>query len=82
MMQSGEKQAIQPVIMRSGIKAMATTVAGVTLGLVCGLTAMVAVAAVDIFLPVGLCLWSGVTSLAGGSIGLLVGTKKTKGALA
>ena len=76
MIQTNEAQQAQPMVVRPGIKTVASAIAGATLGVVGGLSAMIGAAAVDIFLPVGLCLWTWVTGVAGGSIGLLFGTKR------
>lgn len=60
-------------IVREGVKAVATTAAGASLGVAVGIAAITAVGAAEILLPIGLCLWT--AGLAGGALGLLVGTK-------
>lgn len=69
--QLDEKSEGVPI--RQGVKAVASTVAGASLGVAGGIAAITAAAAAEILLPVGLCLWT--IGLAGGAIGLLFGSK-------
>lgn len=66
----------EQVALRKGVKTVASTVAGASIGVVGGIVVITAAAAIEILLPVGLCLWA--TGLAGGSIGILFGIKKKK----
>lgn len=76
-MVNADKEKNEQVALRKGVKTVASTVAGASIGVVGGIAAITAAAAVEILLPVGLCLWA--TGLAGGSIGVLFGTKKKRG---
>jgi len=59
-----------------GIKTGATTVAGAGLGLIAGVAGIAAAAAIEIVLPVSLCLWA--AGVSGGAVGLLLGLDKKK----
>jgi len=59
-----------------GIKTGATTVAGAGLGLIAGVAGIAAAAAIEIVLPVTLCLWA--TGVSGGALGLLLGIDRKK----
>ncbi len=59
-----------------GVKTVTTTVAGASLGVAGGIAAITAVAVAEIVLPVALCLWT--AGVAGGAIGLLIGTRKKR----
>lgn len=74
MTNSEEKK--EKITVRECVKTVATTAAGASVGVAVGIAAVTAVGAIEILLPVGLCLWT--MGLAGGSLGLLVGTSKGK----
>jgi len=59
-----------------GIRTGASTVAGAGLGLITGVAGIAAVAAIEIVLPVSLCLWA--AGVSGGAIGLLLGLDSKK----
>ena len=59
-----------------GIKTGATTVAGAGLGLIAGVAGIAAAAAIEIVLPVTLCLWA--AGVSGGALGLLLGIGQKK----
>ena len=59
-----------------GIKTGASTVAGAGLGVIAGIAGIVAAAAIEIVLPVSLCLWA--TGVSGGALGLVLGLNKKR----
>ena len=70
---SNSEEKKDSATMQECVKAVASTAAGASLGVVVGIAAITAIGAVEILLPIGLCLWT--AGLAGGALGLLVGTK-------
>ncbi len=54
-----------------GLKAVTTTIAGASLGVLGGVAGITAAALGEVLLPVGLCLWA--SGLAGGAVGLMAG---------
>ncbi|MDO8805449.1 MAG: hypothetical protein Q7R35_13590 [Elusimicrobiota bacterium] len=59
-----------------GIKTSAGTVAGAGLGVIAGIAGIAAAAAIEIVLPVSLCLWA--AGVSGGAIGLMLGMDPKK----
>ncbi len=53
----------------TGIKAAASIVSGVGIGVIGGIAAITAAAIGEVVLPIGLCLWA--TGITGGALGLL-----------
>ncbi|MCK5578484.1 MAG: hypothetical protein KAI63_03055 [Planctomycetes bacterium] len=75
-MSNQEENKEKVSVASQGVKTVTTTVAGASLGVAGGIAAITAVAVAEIILPVALCLWT--AGVAGGAIGLLIGTRKRR----